>query len=56
MASDTEGLTGSDLERVAVEAVKQAILAAREEIDLDDLLGALRRQRQRMAAANGVTD
>jgi SpoVK/Ycf46/Vps4 family AAA+-type ATPase len=53
LAGDTDGLTGSDLERVALEAVKQTILAGRREVDLDDLLGALRRQRQRMAMATG---
>jgi SpoVK/Ycf46/Vps4 family AAA+-type ATPase len=56
LAGDTDGLTGSDLERVAIEAVKQAILAGRKEVDIDDLLGSLRRQRQRMAMASGTTD
>lgn len=56
LAGDTEGLTGSDLERVAVEAAKQAILAGRRDVDLDDLLGSLRRQRQRMALAGGPAD
>jgi SpoVK/Ycf46/Vps4 family AAA+-type ATPase len=56
MAGDTEGLTGSDLERVAVEAAKQAVLAGRREVDLDDLMVALRRQRQRMAMAAGTSD
>lgn len=56
LAGDTDGLTGSDLERVAVEAAKQAVLAKRREVDLDDLLGSLRRQRQRMAMAVGPTD
>jgi SpoVK/Ycf46/Vps4 family AAA+-type ATPase len=56
LAGDTEGLTGSDLQRVAVEAAKQAVLAGRRDIDLDDLLGSLRRQRQRMTMASGPSD
>ncbi len=56
LAGDTDGLTGSDLERVTVEAVKQAILGGRRELDLDDLLASLRRQRQRMAMATGSAD
>lgn len=56
LAGDTEGLTGSDLERVAVESVKQAIFAGRSKVDIDDLLGSLRRQRQRMAMAADTAD
>jgi Cdc6-like AAA superfamily ATPase len=51
LAADTEGLTGGDLERVAVDAAKQAVLSVRREVDLDDLMAALARQRQRMAMA-----
>ena len=51
IAADTGGLTGSDLERVAVEATKQMILARRDAITLDDLLFGLKRQRQRLALA-----
>lgn len=56
LAGDTDGLTGSDLERVAVEAIKQAILGGRRSADFDDFLAALRRQRQRMAMASGPAD
>lgn len=56
LAGDTEGLTGSDLERVAVEAAKQAVLGGRRQVDLDDLLLSLRRQRQRMTLATSPTD
>ncbi len=56
LAGDTEGLTGSDLERVAVDAAKHAVLSARQDVDLDDLMAALQRQRQRMAMANGTPD
>ncbi len=51
IASDTDGLTGSDLERVTTEAAKQMILAHRDAITLDDLLFGLKRQRQRIALA-----
>lgn len=51
LAADTEGLTGSDLERVAVEAAKQSILARRDSVTLDDLMFGLKRQRQRLALA-----
>jgi SpoVK/Ycf46/Vps4 family AAA+-type ATPase len=56
LAGDTEGLTGSDLERVAVDAAKHAVLSARRNVDLDDLMAALRRQRQRMTMAAGAPD
>jgi len=51
LASDTEGLTGSDLEQVAIEATKQMILARRKTVSLDDLMFGLKRQRNRMALA-----
>lgn len=51
IAADTRGLTGSDLERVAVDAVKQAVLARRQAVELDDLRLALKRQRERIALA-----
>lgn len=54
LASDTEGFTGSDLERVVVEATKQMILARRKTISLDDLMFGLKRQRKRMALAQGA--
>jgi SpoVK/Ycf46/Vps4 family AAA+-type ATPase len=56
LATDTAGLTGSDLERVAVDAAKHAVLSGRREVDLDDLLSALGRQRQRMTMASGPSD
>jgi SpoVK/Ycf46/Vps4 family AAA+-type ATPase len=56
LAGDTEGLTGSDLERVAVDAAKEAVLAGRHDVDLDDLMASLRRQRQRMTLATGPSD
>ena len=51
IASDTGGLTGSDLERVAVEAAKQMVLAHRDAVVLDDLMFGLKRQRQRISLA-----
>lgn len=56
LAGDTEGLTGSDLERVAIDAAKHAVLSGRRDVDLDDLMAALRRQRQRMVMAAGTPD
>lgn len=56
LAGDTDGLTGSDLERVAIDAAKDAVLANRRNVDLDDLMAALRRQRQRMTLASGPPD
>jgi SpoVK/Ycf46/Vps4 family AAA+-type ATPase len=56
LANDTDGLTGSDLERVAVDAAKHAVLSGRRDVDLDDLLSALGRQRRRMTMASGPSD
>lgn len=56
LAGDTEGLSGSDLERVAIDAAKHAVLSGRKNVELDDLMGALQRQRQRMTMAAGTTD
>jgi SpoVK/Ycf46/Vps4 family AAA+-type ATPase len=56
LAGDTDGLTGSDLERVAVDAAKDAVLAGRKNVDLDDLMASLRRQRHRMTLASGPPD
>lgn len=56
LAGDTDGLTGSDLERVAVDAAKHAVLSGRREVDLDDLLSALKRQRRRMTMTSGLSD
>lgn len=51
VAADTDGLTGSDLERVAIEAAKQMVLAHRDAVELDDLMFGLKRQRHRIALA-----
>ena len=56
LANDTDGLTGSDLERVAVDAAKNAVLSGRRHVDLDDLLSSLRRQRRRMTMASGPAE
>jgi SpoVK/Ycf46/Vps4 family AAA+-type ATPase len=48
VAADTDGMTGSDLERVAIEAVKQVVMHMRDRVTLDDLLFGLKRQRLRM--------
>jgi SpoVK/Ycf46/Vps4 family AAA+-type ATPase len=56
LASSSQGLTGSDLERVAVEAAKQAVLAGRDTVHLDDLMSSLSRQRQRVTMAAGETE
>jgi SpoVK/Ycf46/Vps4 family AAA+-type ATPase len=51
VAADTRGLTGSDLERVVVEAVKQCVLGRKTVVELDDLLFGLKRQRERLSLA-----
>jgi SpoVK/Ycf46/Vps4 family AAA+-type ATPase len=52
LASDTDGLTGSDLEQVAVEATKQMIFAHRKAVSFDDLMFGLKRQRNRISLAH----
>lgn len=55
VARKTQGMSGSDIERVCVEAAKNAILDHRCEVSESDLELGLRRQRQRMRLARGAS-
>lgn len=51
---EMEGFSGSDIEQVALRAIKKAILNKRKKISLDDFISSLNRQKLTISSRKGI--